>query len=142
MSVLLAKFHPTHKRNNNINNNITDNVTDNITDNISETTIMVDASTSASVRHRRDAAVGVGKNTNSTNSNNNNLNHGGDGEGGLSFPLKLHSMLDDADRKRFTDVVAWQQGNKSFKVNDVNRFGNEVMPQYFNQTKFKSFQRQ
>jgi hypothetical protein len=134
MSVLLSTFHPTHKRNNNINNNITDNITDSI-DNISQTTIMVDASTltstSASVRPRR-AAVGIDHN------NNNN----GEGEGGLSFPLKLHSMLDDADRKRFTDVVAWQQGDKSFKVNDVNRFGNEVMPQYFNQTKFKSFQRQ
>mmetsp|Transcript_2352 Transcript_2352/g.4392 ORF Transcript_2352/g.4392 Transcript_2352/m.4392 type:complete len:90 (-) Transcript_2352:2011-2280(-) len=65
-----------------------------------------------------------------------------DQEGGLSFPLKLHAMLDDAHSKDFTDVVAWQKGDKSFRVNDVNRFGSEIMPRYFNQTKFKSFQRQ
>jgi hypothetical protein len=63
-------------------------------------------------------------------------------EGGLSFPLKLHAMLEEAENKGFTDVVAWQPGDKSFRVNDVNKFSTEIMPRYFNQTKFKSFQRQ
>jgi hypothetical protein len=51
-------------------------------------------------------------------------------------------MLDDAETKDFSHIVSWQPGNKSFRVHDVNAFGGEVMPQYFNQTKFKSFQRQ
>lgn len=74
-------------------------------------------------------------------SSNNNKDHNGE-DPALSFPLKLHAMLEDAESKGFANIVSWQAGNKSFKVHDINSFGGDIMPMYFNQTKFKSFQRQ
>lgn len=63
------------------------------------------------------------------NMNNNNTNNIASGEDhGLSFPLKLHAMLEDAESKEFNTVVSWQAGDKSFKVHDVNKFGSEIMP--------------
>jgi HSF-type DNA-binding len=53
-------------------------------------------------------------------------------------------MLGEVERRgpSFADVVSWQEGGKSFKVHDGARFASQVLPRYFNQTKFKSFQRQ
>jgi hypothetical protein len=65
-----------------------------------------------------------------------------------SFPVKLFEMMQDAPKQGFEDVVSWQPArpsnsvNSSFKVHSTDRFVNEVMPRYFKQTKFKSFQRQ
>ena len=59
-----------------------------------------------------------------------------------SFPLKLHAMLDEACDKNFAHIVAWQDGGKSFKVYDAEAFATQVMRFHFNQTKYKSFQRQ
>jgi len=60
----------------------------------------------------------------------------------MSFPMKLHTMLEVSERLGFEDVVSWQPGGKSFKVLDADRFARDVMQDYFNQTKYKSFQRQ
>lgn len=60
----------------------------------------------------------------------------------LSFPMKLHTMLDDAEKLGFQDVVCWQKGGNSFKVLLSERFSATIMRDYFNQTKYKSFQRQ
>jgi hypothetical protein len=60
----------------------------------------------------------------------------------MSFPMKLHTMLQDSERLGFEGIVSWQPGGKSFKVVDADRFGTEIMQDYFNQTKYKSFQRQ
>ncbi|KAG7363741.1 HSF-type DNA-binding protein [Nitzschia inconspicua] len=68
------------------------------------------------------------------NSNNSNMNS-------LTFPRKLHAMLTDSEILGFDDVVCWM-GKEAFKVIDPHRFSMEIMPQYFNQTKYKSFQRQ
>ena len=38
--------------------------------------------------------------------------------------------------------VSWQPGNKCFRVHDPNQFVSTVMPRFFKQTKYKSFQRQ
>jgi hypothetical protein len=59
-----------------------------------------------------------------------------------TFPMKLHAMLSDSEGRKFDDVVAWLPGGRSFKVLDPVRFADEIMPHYFNQTKYKSFQRQ
>ena len=80
----------------------------------------------ANTRHQRDGSG----------------NMGGEDNSSLSFPLKLHAMLEDADNDGFSNIVSWQAGDKSFKVHSADRFANEIMPRYFNQTKFKSFQRQ
>ena len=60
----------------------------------------------------------------------------------LSFPMKLHTLLEDAARLGFDDVVCWQAGGTSFKVLQPKRFEDEVMKLYFQKTKYKSFQRQ
>jgi HSF-type DNA-binding len=98
---------------------------------------MMTANTASS---RQSSRRGSGSN----NNNNNNANNGNasNEDHGLSFPLKLHAMLEDAESKNFGHIVSWQAGDKSFKVHDVNKFGLDIMPMYFNQTKFKSFQRQ
>jgi hypothetical protein len=60
----------------------------------------------------------------------------------MSFPRKLHAMLENASAKNLEDVVSWQPGGKSFKVIQPQRFANEIMKNFFNQTMYKSFQRQ
>lgn len=66
-----------------------------------------------------------------------------------SFPLKLHTMLNAVEKQQresssssYADVVSWQEGGKSFRVHSNDRFASDVLPRFFNQTKFKSFQRQ
>jgi hypothetical protein len=61
----------------------------------------------------------------------------------LSFPLKLHQMLDDAPVKNFDHIVSWHQPDgRSFKVHKSDLFAKYIMRSYFNQTKYTSFQRQ
>jgi hypothetical protein len=59
-----------------------------------------------------------------------------------SFPHKLHALLEEAEEKGFQDLICWQSGGKSFKVLNSGQFTKTIMPKYFKQTKFKSFQRQ
>jgi HSF-type DNA-binding len=59
-----------------------------------------------------------------------------------SFPLKLQRILDKAHEQMRTDIISWLPHGKAFLVHDVDRFVSEVMPIYFNQTKYSSFQRQ
>ena len=59
-----------------------------------------------------------------------------------AFPWRLHDMLDDAPRKNFESIVSWQMGGRAFKVHDTKLFVSTIMPNYFNQSHYKSFQRQ
>ena len=59
-----------------------------------------------------------------------------------AFPWRLHDMLDDAPRKNFENIVSWQMGGRAFKVHDTKLFVSNIMPNYFNQNHYKSFQRQ
>jgi hypothetical protein len=59
-----------------------------------------------------------------------------------SFPRKLHALLEEAEEKGFQDLICWQSGGKSFKVLNSGNFAKTIMPEYFKQTKYKSFQRQ
>jgi hypothetical protein len=58
-----------------------------------------------------------------------------------TFPWRLHIVLDAAEREGFSDIVSWID-DSSFKVHDAERFVDEIMPRFFQQTKYKSFQRQ
>lgn len=58
------------------------------------------------------------------------------------FPCKLFMMLEDADEKGFRHVVSWNSEGDGFMVHNTAAFMKEIIPQYFNQTKYKSFQRQ
>lgn len=59
-----------------------------------------------------------------------------------SFPLKLQRILDKFEAESNIDVLSWQPHGRAFIVHDSDRFVNEVLPVYFNQTKYSSFQRQ
>jgi hypothetical protein len=60
----------------------------------------------------------------------------------LPFPCKLFEILEDADENGFRHVVCWNSEGDGFMVHDTAAFMKQVIPQYFNQTKYKSFQRQ
>ena len=62
--------------------------------------------------------------------------------GMLAFPWRLHELLEDAETKGFSNVVAWQPCGRAFKVYDHVTFANTIMSSYFNQSQYKSFQRQ
>jgi hypothetical protein len=60
----------------------------------------------------------------------------------FQFPWKLHEMLDKSAIDAFEHIVSWQPGELCFKVHDPTKFVQGVMPRFFKQTKYKSFQRQ
>jgi len=61
--------------------------------------------------------------------------------GETAFPWKLHIVLEESERQGFEDIISWQ-GDRSFKVHDAKQFDHSIMKEYFNQTQYKSFQRQ
>ena len=60
----------------------------------------------------------------------------------LPFAWKLYEMLENVHQNDDTDIVSWVDGGKAFKVHDLTRFVEEIVPTYFKQSKYKSFQRQ
>ena len=58
------------------------------------------------------------------------------------FPWKLYEMLQTAERRNEEHIISWINDGKAFKVHDRSLFIEEYMKKMFNQTKFKSFQRQ
>ena len=58
------------------------------------------------------------------------------------FPVKLYKMLMDLMLKGKDDIASWGPDGASFLVHDTERLVSEALPAYFNQTKYKSFQRQ
>lgn len=58
------------------------------------------------------------------------------------FPVKVYEMLEDADAKDFAHIVSWNSPGNGFMVHKKELFIHEIVPKYFNQTKYKSFQRQ
>jgi hypothetical protein len=60
----------------------------------------------------------------------------------LPFTWKLFEMLEDVHRQGRSDVVSWVDGGRAFKVHDLRVFVDEIIPIYFKQSKYKSFQRQ
>jgi hypothetical protein len=61
---------------------------------------------------------------------------------GHLFPTRLHLMLSSAESEHFDHIVSWQPHGRSFKIHQPLRFATEVMPLWFQQTKFASFRRQ
>ena len=58
----------------------------------------------------------------------------------LPFPLKLHEMLSQEFDNE--DIVSWLPHGKAFRVHNPKEFAAMIMPRYFRQSKYKSFQRQ
>ena len=58
------------------------------------------------------------------------------------FPWKLHEMLERSEPESFDHIVSWVPSGNGFKVHNPQAFVKEILPRYFRQTKYKSFQRQ
>lgn len=60
----------------------------------------------------------------------------------FAFPFKLHSILENAGTSGKESIISWLPSGKAFKIHKPKEFADVIMPQYFNQTKYRSFQRQ
>lgn len=60
------------------------------------------------------------------------------------FPIKLYTMLEHVDEveQELSDVVSWLPHGRSFKVHNPKKFAAIVLPRFFHQNKYASFQRQ
>jgi hypothetical protein len=59
----------------------------------------------------------------------------------FQFPWRLYEMLLRSETDSFEHVVSWQPGDACFKVHEPSIFVSVVLPRFFKQTKYKSFQR-
>jgi len=60
----------------------------------------------------------------------------------VQFPWRLHELLTEAETNGNDSIISWIPGTKNaFKVHNKEKFTNEILPEYFNATKYKSFQR-
>lgn len=64
--------------------------------------------------------------------------------GGVSvaFPMKLHAMLDQIEKDGLGHIISWQPHGRCFVVHKPKQFVEDVLQQYFKQSKMTSFQRQ
>lgn len=60
----------------------------------------------------------------------------------ISFPIKLHNILDQVEADGLSHIIAWQPHGRCFVVHKPKEFADHVIPAYFRQTKLTSFQRQ
>ena len=60
--------------------------------------------------------------------------------GRVSFPIKLHQILSDTQTD--LSMISWLSHGKAWKVHSADRFEEEIIPRYFELTKFSSFTRQ
>jgi hypothetical protein len=59
------------------------------------------------------------------------------------FPIKLYAMLELADNIfELSLAVTWLPHGRAFRILNKDKFMNEVVPVFFNQTKIRSFNRQ
>jgi hypothetical protein len=67
-------------------------------------------------------------------------------KGGVTvpFPTKLHNMLDHIaeHEPELSSIVSWQPHGRCFLVKKIKNFTSEVLPRFFDQRKYASFQRQ
>ncbi|KAL7539123.1 hypothetical protein ACHAWF_006309 [Thalassiosira exigua] len=58
------------------------------------------------------------------------------------FPVKFHRMLDQIRDEGHSDIVSWLSHGRAFKIHQPKEFAATIMPRFFNQSKYTSFQRQ
>ena len=65
-------------------------------------------------------------------------------KGGVAcqFPRKLHEMLDYVVLNGLEHVVSWQPHGRAFRVHKPKEFAKFILPRFFGQIKYASFQRQ
>ena len=57
----------------------------------------------------------------------------------LSFPVKLYAILENAN---YESIISWAPHGRAFVVHDPNQFMSGIAPQFFHQSKYRSFTRQ
>ena len=57
------------------------------------------------------------------------------------FPGKLHKMMEYVEQEGLESTISWIQDGRAFKVNDPEKLV-DLLPMFFSQTKYRSFQRQ
>jgi hypothetical protein len=57
-----------------------------------------------------------------------------------TYVLRIHEMLEDAEKEGHTDIVSWQPHGRAFKVHKEPAFVDTIMPRYF-KAKIGSFRR-
>lgn len=60
----------------------------------------------------------------------------------VPFPTKLHVMLSKVEADGLTHIVSWQPHGRCFVIHKPREFVDQIMPEYFRQSKLTSFQRQ
>lgn len=59
-----------------------------------------------------------------------------------SFPVKLIRMLTEVEKCGQQSIVTWNPDGRTLQVLNHKKFVSEILPNYFKQSKYKSFQRQ
>lgn len=60
----------------------------------------------------------------------------------VPFPEKLHQMLEHVEKNGMTDIVCFFPHGRAFAIHKPVQFVSEIMPKFFKQSRFTSFQRQ
>jgi hypothetical protein len=60
----------------------------------------------------------------------------------LPFVWKLYEMLESVENMNDEHIVSWVESGRAFKVHKLEEFVQNIVPIYFKQSKYKSFQRQ
>lgn len=60
----------------------------------------------------------------------------------VPFPWRLHQILDDMHESGDTSIISWVPDGRHFHVHNPTLFVEEIIPKFFKQKSFKSFQRQ
>ena len=58
------------------------------------------------------------------------------------FPIKLYTILDDAEKEGNEDIISFQENGRAFSIHDKTRFIAEIVPRYFSTSQYSSFKRQ
>lgn len=60
----------------------------------------------------------------------------------VPFPWRLHQMLEDIEKAGEDGIVSWLPDGQHFQVHNPQLFVQRIIPKFFKQKSYKSFQRQ
>ena len=60
----------------------------------------------------------------------------------LSFPWRLFRLLQDVSDTPNGDIIAWTDKGKAFQIKNQKGLEQDLLPTYFNTSKYESFRRQ
>uniref|UniRef100_A0A7S2Y922 HSF-type DNA-binding domain-containing protein n=1 Tax=Entomoneis paludosa TaxID=265537 RepID=A0A7S2Y922_9STRA len=109
----------------------------------SPTGSMMEGQVPRAQKQDRSSSMSSSSSSGTTNNNKNSTQDNAAANGSVvSFPLKLQRILDKLEAEGHAAVLSWLPHGRAFMVHNSDRLVHELMPLYFNQTKYSSFQRQ